>query len=179
MILVAPLGAEVVIELVPVGDAGNMGEPSRDRIVGDVRYTYSIGKFEITNGQYVEFLKSVAGNDRYGLCDGMGFEGDYAMGVHRMGEEGSYEYALVDETWRHRPVPRTNLWQGGQVEMSPQDLNIAARSITQVTMPSLGDGAFIVKLAHRNWTSRRSHSVASAKSASFSPGVSVLPSKAG
>ena len=34
---------------------------------GAVGYTYSIGKYEVTAGQYTEFLNAVAGADTYGL----------------------------------------------------------------------------------------------------------------
>lgn len=57
----------VTIETVPVGNPGNKGELSgRDAgglgpsaIVGDVPYEYRIGKYEVTNAQYVEFLNAV------------------------------------------------------------------------------------------------------------------------
>ena len=57
----------VTIETVPVGNLGNTGEWSGesyggygpDRICGAVDYGYNIGKYEVTAGQYVEFLNDV------------------------------------------------------------------------------------------------------------------------
>ena len=67
--------AEVVIEFVPVGNPGNAGELSGlgaggygpDRICGAVDYAYNIGKYEVTAGQYCEFLNAVAATDACGL----------------------------------------------------------------------------------------------------------------
>ncbi len=67
--------ANVVIDTVPVGNPGNAGELSGsgaggfgpDRICGSVGYTYNVGKYEVTAGQYTEFLNAVARTDTYGL----------------------------------------------------------------------------------------------------------------
>ena len=72
----ASVQAEVVIETVPVGNPGNAGEWSGesqagglgpDALVGGVAYTYNIGAYEVTAGQYTEFLNAVAATDTYGL----------------------------------------------------------------------------------------------------------------
>ena len=63
------------LETVPVGDPENAGKLSGlgaggygpDRICGAISYEYRIGKFEITAGQYAEFLNAVAATDTYGL----------------------------------------------------------------------------------------------------------------
>jgi hypothetical protein len=65
----------VTIETVHVGNPGNFGELSGadasgygpDRICGAVGYTYNIGKYEVTAGQYSEFLNAVAKTDAYNL----------------------------------------------------------------------------------------------------------------
>lgn len=58
-VLAGTAGA-VSIETVPVGNPGNAG-------YAPVGYTYNIGKYEITAGQYTEFLNAVAATDTYGL----------------------------------------------------------------------------------------------------------------
>ena len=60
-----------------MGNPGNTGELSGDgvwpggngpdAIVGAVDYVYEIGKYEVTAGQYTEFLNAVAATDTYGL----------------------------------------------------------------------------------------------------------------
>ncbi len=70
--------ATVTVDLVPVGNPNNPGElsgPSAggssesqpDRICGEVDYSFQIGKFEITVGQYLDFLNAVAKTDTYQL----------------------------------------------------------------------------------------------------------------
>ena len=60
--------ALVDIQTVPVGNPGNSGEWSGqsyggwgpDRVCGAVDYSYAIGKYEVTSGQYTAFLNAVA-----------------------------------------------------------------------------------------------------------------------
>ena len=51
--------------------------------VGSVDHAYRIGKYEITAGQYAEFLNAVAKDDTYGLYDthlGIpGLDGEYEV----------------------------------------------------------------------------------------------------
>jgi formylglycine-generating enzyme required for sulfatase activity len=57
------------LEMVPVGNLGNA--PDAQTGYGAVPYTYAIGKYEITNAQWCEFLNAKASvNDPYGLYAG-------------------------------------------------------------------------------------------------------------
>jgi formylglycine-generating enzyme required for sulfatase activity len=47
------------METVRVGNPGNAGDVQRDGTFGAVPYAYRIGKHEVTNAQYVEFLNGV------------------------------------------------------------------------------------------------------------------------
>ncbi len=92
----AAVQGEVVIETVTVGDPGNAGEPSGggsvpSRICGAVGYVYNIGKYEVTNAQYAEFLNAVAVTDTYGLYNIM-MDSGYG-GIARTGSEGNYTYS--------------------------------------------------------------------------------------
>jgi formylglycine-generating enzyme required for sulfatase activity len=77
MVWCAGAWAEVVIETVIVGHPGNAGELSGagaggygpDGICGAVDYWYRMGKYEVTNAQYCEFLNAVAATDPNGLYD--------------------------------------------------------------------------------------------------------------
>ena len=93
------------LETVPVGNLGNTGELSGagagypgygpDRICGAVNYTYNIGKYEVTNAQYIEFLNAVASHDPNTLYNtDMG--GDYweTGGITRGGSDGGYTYTV-------------------------------------------------------------------------------------
>lgn len=72
LLLVCSACAEAVtIDWVTVGDAGNISdtEVMNDGTTGygSVSYVYWIGKYEVTNSQYCEFLNAVAREDPYGL----------------------------------------------------------------------------------------------------------------
>jgi len=94
--------AEVVIETVTVGDRGN-ADDTHDDGYGGVNYFYKIGKFEITAGQYTEFLNAVADDDTYELYNTEMWTSDYGCKIERTGSSPDYSYS-VDAEWAHRPV---------------------------------------------------------------------------
>ena len=75
LILLAVLATTVqgvTIETVPVGNLGNTADmrynlANRPEGYGAVDYAYRIGTYEVTAGQYCEFLNAVADADAYGL----------------------------------------------------------------------------------------------------------------
>ena len=80
------------METVPFGNAGNPGESSGGAICGAVGYTYSVGKYEVTAGQYCDFLNAVAETDPYELYSPT--MDSYAFGcqITRNGSDGNYTY---------------------------------------------------------------------------------------
>jgi len=53
-------GATINMDFVAVGNAGNAADTTGH---GAVAYDYDIGKYEVTAGQYAEFLNAVATTD--------------------------------------------------------------------------------------------------------------------
>ncbi len=98
----------VNIVTVPVGNAGNAGnaDDTHGDGYGGVAYEYNIGKYEVTAGQYTEFLNAVAKSDPYGLYNekmaNPGFS-DYGCKIESSGSSGSYSYS-VEGAWANRPV---------------------------------------------------------------------------
>lgn len=91
----------VVMDWVIIRDAGNVGEQSRlensdTTYYGGVEYVYAIGKYEVTNAQYCEFLNAVAATDTYGLYSTDMGSAIYG-GIERSGSDGSYSYSLKAE----------------------------------------------------------------------------------
>ncbi|MCY2925169.1 MAG: SUMF1/EgtB/PvdO family nonheme iron enzyme [Planctomycetota bacterium] len=93
------------IETVTVGDPGNAGELSGagagsygpGRICGAVAYAYNIGKYEVTAGQYNDFLNAVAKTDTYALYNtSMWSDTAYGCKIQRSGTSGSYTYRVAD-----------------------------------------------------------------------------------
>jgi sulfatase modifying factor 1 len=89
----------VVYELVPIRNAGNAGDPLTTERWGGVNYDYSMGKYEVTIGQYVAFLNAVARTDTFGLYNPQMAAEDLAgatvRGIARSGSSGSYSYSPV------------------------------------------------------------------------------------
>lgn len=98
--------AEVMIDWATVGDPGNVADAQvmNDGTTGygSVPYTYRIGKYEVTIGQYIDFLNAVASlSDPVGLYNPM-------MGycIQRTGSADSYLYGPAggDPVWLNKPV---------------------------------------------------------------------------
>ena len=92
-------GGQTSLDFVTVGDPGNAPDTTG---LGAVSYTYSIGKFDVTAAQYVEFLNAVAKTDPYGLYT-PSMAGSADCNIQRSGVPGSYSYS-VDPQWANRPV---------------------------------------------------------------------------
>ncbi len=93
----------VVIEYVPVGNPGNAADFTFDPAgYGAVAYDYQIGKYEVTNAQYAEFLNAVAKTDTYGLYN-PGMNSNARGGITQSGVSGSYTYA-VKTNMGNKPV---------------------------------------------------------------------------
>lgn len=93
------------IEMVTVGNPYNPADGRYNGIVvGSVSYVYQIGKYDITAGQYCQFLNAVAKDDPYGLYDPETAAADTGgCNIQRSGEPGAYAYSVPAE-WANRPV---------------------------------------------------------------------------
>jgi len=85
----------VNIETVRIKDKGNRSDRNG---YGRVDTNYSIGKYEVTVGQYSAFLNSVATSDPYRLYNPGLMTGAFNAGITRSGAAGSYSYSPVSGT---------------------------------------------------------------------------------
>ncbi len=74
---------------------------------GRVDYTYNIGKFEVTAGQYTEFLNAVAATDTYNLYNPGMWSQSNGCKIERSGSSGSYSYSISADR-ADRPVNNVN-----------------------------------------------------------------------
>ena len=121
ILLIATAGA-VTIETVPIGNLGNSGELSGrgaggfgpDRICGAVDYAYNIGKYEVTAGQYRDFLNDVAASDPHGLYNSSMDSAGAGCQITQNGTSGSFTYDFsgapsgTASDWEDRPVNRVS-----------------------------------------------------------------------
>jgi uncharacterized protein YjbI with pentapeptide repeats/formylglycine-generating enzyme required for sulfatase activity len=94
LLFFAPFPATAVtIETVLVGNAGNVPDQDYgDGQFGRVDYAYRIGRYEVTNGQYAEFLNAKAASDPLALYNtDMG--SDPRGGITRGGSSGTFSYS--------------------------------------------------------------------------------------
>ena len=108
----------VTIDLVPVGNPGNAPDTRYDATgFGSVAYNYQIGKYEVTAGQYTEFLNAVAKADPNGLYN----TGRWAIhpissgvrNIQRSGSSGNYSYSVAAD-WANRPVNYVSFWDAAR-----------------------------------------------------------------
>jgi len=134
--------ADITIDTVSVRNPGNAGELSgsgaggagSDRICGAVDYEYRIGKYEVTAGEYTEFLNEVAGVDTYGLYNSNMWSDTYGCKIERFDGSGTaadpYSYRVAED-WGNRPVnyvtwgdaARFANWLHNGQPSGPQDAN--------------------------------------------------------
>jgi formylglycine-generating enzyme len=111
--LLAGTASAVSIETVPVGDPGNAVDSSvmSDGTTGygSVAYSYNIGKYEVTAGQYTEFLNKVAQTDTYGLYSTDMWSHSKACKIEQTGSSGSYTYSVALD-YANRPVSFVSYW---------------------------------------------------------------------
>ena len=98
------------LEFVTVGNPGNLDAPAdaSGARYGGVDYTYRIAKYEVTYGQYLEFLNAKAKSDPTGLYDPSMTSDKIANGIARSGSNGSYSYSLLSDASADLPVTFVN-----------------------------------------------------------------------
>ena len=103
--------AIITIDTVAVGDAGNADDSSKS--YGGVDYSFNMGCFEVSNGQYTEFLNAVAATDTHGLYQEFWMKnnvretGSSTDGIVRSGSSGSYTYSTSTPD---SPVHNVTYW---------------------------------------------------------------------
>jgi len=104
----------VTMDWVTVGHPGNAAD-TEVMIDGTTGYggvsdVYQISKYEVTAGQYTEFLNAVAATDTYGLYNTSMDSSSYGCQITRSGDSGSYNYDFsgrpsgAEADWSNRPV---------------------------------------------------------------------------
>jgi len=100
----------IAIDFVSVGYADNASDPLTG--LGSVSYEYQIGKFEVTNLQYRNFLNAVAKTDTYNLYSSEMGSSQFG-GITRAGSPGSYTYE-VKSGFGNLPVVFVSFWDAAR-----------------------------------------------------------------
>ncbi len=82
----------VTIDWSPVGNPGNAPDFTG---YGAIGYEYNIGTYDVTVGQYTDFLNAVAKTDPYGLYNTLMATDLNIAGIARNGSLGSYTYSII------------------------------------------------------------------------------------
>jgi formylglycine-generating enzyme required for sulfatase activity len=97
----------VTMNLVPVGNPGNAADTRYPNGLGSVGYTYQIGKYEVTEGQYTEFLNAVAKADPKHLYNpNVTIQGG---SIQRTGSSPNFSYSVAAD-WANLPMARVTFW---------------------------------------------------------------------
>ena len=95
--------AAITMDTVPVGNLVNTPD-THGAGYGAVADRYSIGKYEVTAGQYTAFLNAVATSiDTYGLYNTTMSRTDYGSGITQSGSYGNFAYSVAS-AFANRPV---------------------------------------------------------------------------
>ena len=102
------------LEMVPVGDVGNAADTTG---YGSVNYSYSIGKYDVTAGQYTAFLNAVAvrgdplGLYNWNMSKPPALTGtfDVGCGIIQSCSQDGYIYS-IDDKHQNYPVNYVTFW---------------------------------------------------------------------
>ncbi len=90
------------VEFVTVGDAGNAADSVTG--YGAVGYSYKIAKYDVTAGQYCQFLNAVAASDPYGVytlwmapLNNLPYPAAGKFGIVQKGSSGTYTYSVTGD----------------------------------------------------------------------------------
>jgi formylglycine-generating enzyme required for sulfatase activity len=100
---------------------GNPGNAQDTQVMSDgttgygaVSYTYNIGEYDVTAGQYCAFLNAVAATDTYGLYNtSMPSTHTGGPGITQSGSSGSYTYSVSSDR-ANRPMTYVNFWEASR-----------------------------------------------------------------
>jgi formylglycine-generating enzyme required for sulfatase activity len=116
LITITSFARAITIDTVPVGNAGNAPDTRYDATgFGSVGYHYRIGKYEVTAGQYTEFLNAVAQddpNELYNIAMGIPINTQGAN-IQRSGSSPNYSYSVAAD-WADRPVGFVSFWDAAR-----------------------------------------------------------------
>jgi formylglycine-generating enzyme required for sulfatase activity len=86
---------ETSLSFVTVGDPDNSPDTGGWAGTGSVPYAYRMGKYDLTVGQYCQFLNAVAKTDTYGLYNSYMTSGTHlnTIAITQTGSSGSYTYS--------------------------------------------------------------------------------------
>jgi formylglycine-generating enzyme required for sulfatase activity len=102
-----------------------------------VDYVYKMGKYEVTAGQYTEFLNAVADTDTYDLYNPSMWSSSYGCKIQQSGSSGGYSYSVASD-WANRPVNyvgwydtlRFSNWLGtGDTEDGAYDMSLGSNVV--------------------------------------------------
>jgi sulfatase modifying factor 1 len=107
--------AEISLDMVTVGNAGNANDTTGYGAVGDV---YAIGKYEVTNAQYSAFLNNKAAvGDPYKLYNtemNSTFGGIARSGLGTSASPWVYSAKGGNANWDNRPVNYVSFWDAAR-----------------------------------------------------------------
>jgi autotransporter-associated beta strand protein/uncharacterized repeat protein (TIGR03803 family) len=96
---------ETSLQFVTVGDPGNVADSTG---YGAVPYTFNMGKYDVTLGQYVQFLNAVAKTDTYGCYNSVmsgGFANNIPFGIAQFSGLGGYSYSVTGANFQAANMP--------------------------------------------------------------------------
>jgi formylglycine-generating enzyme len=117
LVSTAGIAHAVTIDVVLVGNINNAADTQvmydGTTGYGSVAYNYTIGKYEVTAGQYCEFLNAKAKTDNYGLYNVNMWSYPYGCKIEQTGSSGSYVYSVAAD-YADRPVNYVSFWDAAR-----------------------------------------------------------------
>ncbi|MBN1268907.1 MAG: SUMF1/EgtB/PvdO family nonheme iron enzyme [Kiritimatiellae bacterium] len=137
--------ADLTIDLTFIGNAGNAAD---DTGYGAVASPFYMGTYEVTVGQYTEFLNLKAASDPFGLYNESMASGPLGAFILRSGSDGSYTYTAVSGK-ENQPV-RWVSWYDG-LRLCNWLANGQGNGDTETGSYNLAEGPWALRVSNATW----------------------------
>ena len=98
--LISSASATVTMDWVTIGNANNAADPATGSLYGAVDHAYRIGKYEVTNAQYGEFLNAKGQSNANSIYN----TNMPTYGITQSGSSGSFTYTVTTALANHPVV---------------------------------------------------------------------------
>jgi len=141
----------VTIDTRTINNVGNAGNSTNG--LGGVSYVYQMGRFEVTNSQYAEFLNAVGRSNTNNIYNASMGTDAVNGGITQSGASGAFVYT-VKSGFANKPVNYLNWYSAARFANwmhNGQTTNVASMETGSYTINNVASGPVLTRTANATW----------------------------